>query len=1129
MHNLLTRHPVKKNTIFFITLLLFNGSLVMGQSNGEKFFTKAKEFLQSENRDSAVVYLKLAKTQFFLEKRMKLHAEAIFQEISVYQDQSNFQKVESLASELLEIEDALEGELNKYHSLALKHLGMVFELRDGNYAKALSYYHKAYKKLRTETTQEHKINLLQDIGIVHLMQGNMDSTDHYFGRLLTFRKEIYEQKKDVEDGVKLANTYRLIGTRHSIYSESEKAQKEYKKAVNLLSQFEETPLVKSTKASIYSNLGATYSNEGLLDSALYFYHRQKAVLDSGAKELGTAALYADLSNSYIKKRNYDSSLYYCQKALEIMEVSLNPEHPDFAYLYINLGDISIMAEESLENAKDYYQRALEIRENALGKSHFLTVEAIRRLATFYKYKDQPDKSLEFQNEAIARLESTTSQNLNNFLLALVELGELQQDLSLWELSVNTFQNVLDNAIEKKIINPDITINALIEKAESHLALSEYSKADSYLLKAQKKLEESFAEDHYLMIDLLRVRAQKNLKEGDFSKGLINIDIALELIETHNTSTGDKRFGVKDNRLYVIISSLKADILLAEYSASNNVKKLKLSIEQGEELTDLIKKVLPQQSNLEDRFFLSKIWQGAYQSLFTSLTTLIKHEPTFEHKEKLFTLYEESKSLSLLLRKAEVTQYAGDNLPVKLFTQEKEIKVELNYYTEVLAQEILNGRDSSELAEYARKKLIGLRSAFSALKIKLQEEYNGYYQFYYNLESIAIHELQSWLKPEQAIIEYVNTSKKWVALLITKDDLLVKELAYSSDNAEQVIAFSNPNLDKTNLSLLGQQLFKSLMGPITPHLKGKEDVFIIPQGEIWNVNFDLLLTRNPPSDNVKDWPFLIKDYALGYANSSTLLSSDYNPNIKPDRNLLAYSYNQKSSDESSQTAGNNVAKLPGTAKELEILEEIIDGDYHYGQSSSESNFKKNSADYKILHLALHGSLNNERPNNTSLLFSNTDKGEDGSLHIFELYNLQLGAELAVLSACDTGSGRIVNGEGILSLGRAFKYAGVNSLLLSRTQISDPVTPEIMAVFYSYLKEGRSKTQSLRLAKLEFLKNTDNIFSSPHYWSNYFILGNAKPIELEDEHIFRSNIWLIIGFVIVILFALIQRFRSSTSQA
>lgn len=1101
----------------------------MGQSNGEKLFTRAKAFLQSEKKDSALVYFDLAKNQFLLEKRMKLHVEATFQELSVYQAQSNFKKVESLASDLLEIEDALEGELNKYHSLALKHLGMVFELRDGNYARALNYYHKAFKKLNTETSEEQKINLIQDIGIVHLMQGNMDSTDHYFNRLLIFRNEIYEQKKNVENGVKLANTYRLIGTRHSLYSEPKKAQREYKKAVNLLSQFEETPLVKSTKASIYSNLGATYSNEGLLDSALYSYHQQKAVLESEAKELGIAALYADLSNSYIKKRNYDSSIYYCQKALEIMEVSLNPEHPDFAYLYINLGDISIMAEESLENAKDYYQRALEIRENALGKRHFLTVEAIRRLATFYKYKGQLDKSLEFQKEAIARLGSATNQNLNNFLLALVELGELQQDLSLWELSINTFQSVLVTAIEKGIINPDITINALIEKAESHLVLSEYNKANIYLLKAEKNLEESFGQNHYLFIDLLRVSARKSLKERDFPKSLIDIDKALELIETHNTSTGDKRFGIKDNRLYVIISSLKAEILLAEYSANGNVKKLKLSIDQGEELTDLVKRILPQQSNPEDRLFLSKIWQGIYQNLFTSLTMLINHEPTFEHKEKLFTLYEASKSLSLLLRKAEVAQYTSDNLPVELFTQEKEIKVELNYYTEVLAQEIMNGRDSSKLAEYAREKLIGLRSAFSALKSKLQREHNEYYQFYYNLESIAIHELQNWLEPEQAIVEYVNTNKQWVALLITKDDLLVEELTYSSDKAEQVIAFADPNLNQTNFSLHSQQLFESLMAPLTPHLKGKEEIFVIPQGEIWNVNFDLLLTRNPTSDNVKDWPFLIKDYALGYANSSTLLSSDYNPKIKPDRNLLAYSYNQKSSDPSSQTARNNVAKLPGTARELEILEEIIDGDYHYGQSSSESNFKNNSADYKILHLALHGSLNNEKPNNSSLLFSNTDRGEDGSLHIFELYNLQLGAELAVLSACDTGSGRIVNGEGILSLGRAFKYAGVNSLLLSRTRISDPVTPEIMTAFYNHLKEGKSKTQSLRLAKLEFLENTDNIFSSPHYWSNYFILGNAKPIEFEEQHIFSYKLWLIIGFAIAILLALIQRFRTSISQA
>lgn len=1122
-------HRIKGNTLFFISFIFFKSLLVMGQSNGEALFAKAEGFLQSQNGDSAVHYFALAKEQFLLEKNLKMHAEAIFQELSAYQALSKFNKVELLAADLLAIEDTLGGALDNYHSMALKQLGMVFELRDGNYLKALAYYHRALQKLSAYKSQEHKINLIQDIGIVHLMQGNVDSTDHYFSRLLAFRKELYEQTKKEQDGIELANIYRLIGTRHTLYAQSEKAQREYKKAVDLLSQFDDTPLVKSTKANLYSNLGATYGNDGLLDSALYYYHQQKAALDGGSKELGLAGLFVDLTNTYIRKRNYDSSLYYGQKALEIMGDLLSPEHPDFAYLYINLGDISIMAEESLENAKDYYQRAFEIRENALGKNHFLTVEALRRQATFFNYKGQLDEGIAYQKEAIARLENTTSQQLNSFLLALAELGEMQQDLGLYELSINTFQKVLDDATEHHASNPEITVNVLIEKAESHLALAENDKAHDYLSQAEKNLKASFAEDHHLMIELLRVRAWKGLKEEEFTKSLVDIDKALELIETRNTSTGTKHYAIKEYRLYLYIASLKAEILLREYAAHSDIEKLKSSIEQSEELTDFIKNTLPQQSNLEDRLFLSKIWQGIYQNLFTSLTKLINHEPTFEHKEKLFTLYEESKSLSLLLRQAEVAQYASDQLPEALFTREKEVKVELSYYTEILAQEMMNGRDSSKLAQYAREKLIGLRPAFSALKSKLQQEHNEYYELYYNLESIAIDELQNWLDPAQVIVEYVNTSDKWVALLITKDDLSVIELPYTSDLAEQVIAFGDPELSQTELNRLGQQLYEWLMAPLASQLDGKEEIFIIPQAEIWNVNFDLLLTQNPGTDNVKDWPFLIKEYALGYANSSTLLASDPNPYHKPDRNLLAYSYNQKGIDASGQTVRNKLAKLPGTARELETLEEILNGDYHYGQSSSESNFKKNSADYKILHLALHGSLNHENPNHSSLLFSNSEEEEDGSLHIFELYNLQLGAELAVLSACDTGSGSIVNGEGILSLGRAFKYAGVNSLLLSRTQISDHVTPEIMASFYNHLKEGKSKTQALRLAKLEFLETSDNIFSNPHYWSNFFILGNGQPIKFEKPYLLRYSSWFILGFAIAILLAVRQRFRNSGSQA
>ncbi|MBQ0740050.1 CHAT domain-containing protein, partial [Aquimarina celericrescens] len=124
-----------------------------------------------------------------------------------------------------------------------------------------------------------------------------------------------------------------------------------------------------------------------------------------------------------------------------------------------------------------------------------------------------------------------------------------------------------------------------------------------------------------------------------------------------------------------------------------------------------------------------------------------------------------------------------------------------------------------------------------------------------------------------------------------------------------------------------------------------------------------------------------------------------------------------------------------------------------------NFKKKANAYSILHLALHGEVDNERPENSKLYFTkSTDTMEDNMLYSHELFALDIPAELTVLSACNTGAGKIARGEGIMSLGTAFQYAGTKSLVLTSWEVSDQTTPEIMQYFYTNLKSGMNKAKA-----------------------------------------------------------------------
>jgi len=134
-------------------------------------------------------------------------------------------------------------------------------------------------------------------------------------------------------------------------------------------------------------------------------------------------------------------------------------------------------------------------------------------------------------------------------------------------------------------------------------------------------------------------------------------------------------------------------------------------------------------------------------------------------------------------------------------------------------------------------------------------------------------------------------------------------------------------------------------------------------------------------------------------------------------------------------------------------------------------------------------------------------EDGLLHAYEIYPRNLRADLAVLSACETGLGKWRKGEGMMSLARAFKYAGCPNIVMSLWQADDQTSADVMASFFSYLKQGLPKDQALRKAKLDFLdKGSGKQF--PHYWAPFVLIGDDTPVELSSFGWSRQN-WMLLG--------------------
>lgn len=174
--------------------------------------------------------------------------------------------------------------------------------------------------------------------------------------------------------------------------------------------------------------------------------------------------------------------------------------------------------------------------------------------------------------------------------------------------------------------------------------------------------------------------------------------------------------------------------------------------------------------------------------------------------------------------------------------------------------------------------------------------------------------------------------------------------------------------------------------------------------------------------------------------------------------------------------------------------LLQGKAYLGPEASEQQFKQQAPLSRILHLAMHTWLDSRNPMFSKLLFSPNplDTEEDNDLFAVELYDLGLSAELVVLSACETGLGQVRQGEGVMSLARAFAFGGVTATVMSLWQAEDGATRTLMVDFYKQLKTGIRKDDALQQAKLTYLKNCDALRSSPYFWAGFIASGNMVPL-------------------------------------
>ena len=415
--------------------------------------------------------------------------------------------------------------------------------------------------------------------------------------------------------------------------------------------------------------------------------------------------------------------------------------------------------------------------------------------------------------------------------------------------------------------------------------------------------------------------------------------------------------------------------------------------------------------------------------------------------------------------------------------------------EELAFRLRNQETNDSTLQIAEQDLLNARDSLNTWIKNLEQRHPKYYQLKYADQVPTVAELQQLLPTGELLLEYFVGREHLYIFKIDQSGLNLYELPLPPRLTERIQnwrqsieLYQQAGQDKTAVLAQYQEeahlLYQDLLAPVLSPMVVVDRLTIISSGILDLVPFEALLTR-PVKDSpaLSEYPYLIQAYNVGYSYSATL---QWRLSQLPQNNTaqagFAPSFGQ----------GSGWPRLSCSADLLRSTIERSGGRVLAGEEANITQFQQLAPQFGLLHLATHAQANPEQGDFSYIVFSDGLGGYD-SLYAKDLYLYDLQAELVILSACETALGTLYNSEGVISLARAFHYAGARSVLTTLWRINEGANCHLLEEFYAELDKGTDKKEALRAAKLAYLKTADARAAHPVYWAGFQLLGNPRPLK------------------------------------
>jgi CHAT domain-containing protein/Tfp pilus assembly protein PilF len=914
--------------------------------------------------------------------------------------------------------------------------------RQGNLDEALRSFESALSLSRKENKSHYLMSALRGIARVYYIKGD------YPKAMLTY-KELLELATESKDRLSVANAITGMGVVHEIQGEYAKALENYQAANRIMLELSD----RSGMVMTLNNIGLLLYHQGNYSESLNFLEQALSISRELDDPVRLSQVYNQLGLTYKSLGLFKQSLETFEAALKITE---STGHRDgISRILNNIGSV-YFSYSDYKRALRYYYRSLKISESIGNRSGVAYI--YNNIGSIYEAQGNYDQALTFYEKSLSLKREIgdkpfISLTLNNIGTIYVIKREYRKAISYFNESLKVAEDIGD---KNGIANAQSSIAHLYE-LEGRITEAKDFYNRSLLIHEKSGNQPGVAQIHGSLGDLY-------FKTGDLVRAAEHVS---------RSSNMASYIGLP--ALLWQSKTIEGKIALSQKEFKKAEQSFNLAIETIEKLRDQI----AGDEQEQQRFFENKV--GPYHGM-VQLMVLQQKLP------EALKFVERSKARVLLDIMRDGKQMITKSMSASELQEEQRLNsllVSLN--TQLFREKQRAAPDNQRVRELTNN-LDAARKSHEAFLNHLYVTHptlriqRG--QTEIDLEKVQIPDEKSMflnflVMENETLLFLVDKRGEKLNIKLHRINYPRKKLNLSINDLNRSISERRPDF-RTK----AEELYNQLIRPVEGELRSKTSLYIIPDTCLWELPFQALV------DGQGD--YLVERFSISYIPSLHVLTEIRKVRPAESRQTLLAFGNPDFQIPENIVGSVQLGAIPETevlVKRLGTLYNRFGSRVYTRAEATELRAKRESSGFRILHFATHGIIDHQNPLYSHLLLSQSDSREDGLLESREVMDLDLKAELAILSACQTAKGRIGEGEGIVGIMWAMFVAGCPSTVVSQWSVDSAGTTELMLEFHQNLLRPRlSKSEALRRASLKLLANSN--YRHPFYWAPFVLVGNPN---------------------------------------